>query len=165
MQHNDAAEFFRSRPLVVAPMAGGPSSPELAAVDPTDAWDAKCAALRDAWSADFGPAAVSVTFGLPTPELIAAGHAAGALVLATVADPAAAQKAVALGVDALVVQALCALPPPAAAGPTRSRCGPAPGSLPRRKPPLLRLLTTCCLSLRPLSDLAPSTAAPAEALP
>lgn len=73
-------------------------------VDPTDGWaeklDLVCEAARDGW----GPAVVSVTFGLPSVAEIRRLQEVGIEVWASVASVAAAREAVGRGVDTLVVQ-------------------------------------------------------------
>lgn len=94
-------------PVIVAPMAGGPSTPGLvtaaaAAGAPDwadDGWDAKLATLLAA-----PPAVVSFTFGCPEPGVIAALRAAGSQVWVTVTAPEEATLAAARGADALCVQ-------------------------------------------------------------
>jgi nitronate monooxygenase len=139
-------------PIVLAPMAGGPTTPDLvAAVTEAGGFgflaggyldaDALGAAVADVrartdrpfgvnlflpgerrdvggeprWDDDGYPAklallladpvpVVSFTFGCPDPDDVSRLHAAGSEVLATVTTPAEARRAVAAGVDGLVVQ-------------------------------------------------------------
>jgi nitronate monooxygenase len=68
-----------------------------------DDWEAKVAYLLE-----HPVPAVSFTFGIPDPELIARFCAAGTLTVQTVTSPAEALAAVAAGVDGLVVQSVLA---------------------------------------------------------
>ncbi len=76
---------------------------DAAIVEDDDRWRDKV----DLLLADPVPA-VSFTFGLPGPDVIAALRKAGSLVIQTVTAPAEARLAADAGVDALIVQALAA---------------------------------------------------------
>lgn len=73
-------------------------------VDETDGWDEKLELVCKAAAEGWGPAVVSVTFGLPSSAEIRRLHTVGIEVWGSVTNAEAAREAVVRGVDTLVVQ-------------------------------------------------------------
>lgn len=91
----DLAGYFESH---------GQPAPELPEVDFTMGWDAKFAAVLDAVRAGAGPAVVSCTFGVFSPEEVEALHSLGVEAWVTVTSERDAEEAARVGADAVVVQ-------------------------------------------------------------
>ncbi|WP_134773595.1 NAD(P)H-dependent flavin oxidoreductase [Ornithinimicrobium flavum] len=96
-RHEDAVADLRAR---LAPRAAALGvEPGHPVWGDTDGWEAKVQLVET-----FAPAVVSCTFGLPDAATVRRWQAVGCEVHATVTSPAEARDALAVGVDALVVQ-------------------------------------------------------------